>query len=273
MHPSFFFAHSHYNYKPYTSGLFTYPPLGVEFSSRAPYLCSEFPRCIQPTCTAPTSVIYLSVTFCITSPHFQFSFLLTKWPCSNLVQLPACSRWSIAAADGGALPSPAQSLGAVCSMFTTTMNATPILSTSAGASYIGKHHLRLGSMGKTKRRLSDARESSGSDVRFCFFLYLCLFFCVNFLCVGACFLAFRCCSQSSFSLDCLSLVWSRCHSRMSCVLLLCFVSLFSCYYLHLSPNNIWFFDVCLIYDHSCCSIPCYVINRVMIYYLQIHFYF
>ena len=93
------------------------------------------------------------------------------------------------------------------------------------ASYVGKHHLRLGSMGKMKRRLNDAREASGCDVCFCFFLYLCLFFCVNFLCVGACFLAFRCCSQSSFSLDCLSLVWSRCHSRKSCVLLLCFVSL------------------------------------------------
>jgi hypothetical protein len=37
---------------------------------------------------------------------------------------------------------------------------------------VGKHHCRLGSMGKTKRRLSDARGVCASDVHFCFFSFL-----------------------------------------------------------------------------------------------------
>jgi len=96
VHPSFF-VHSHCNYKPYTFDLFaySYPFLGIVFLPRDLYPCSEFPPCTEPTCTAPTFVIYLSVNFYITSPHsphFQFSFLLTKRPYSNPMQLPACSR-------------------------------------------------------------------------------------------------------------------------------------------------------------------------------------
>ena len=41
-------------------------------------------------------------------------------------------------------------------MFTTTTNATPILSTSVGGSSVAKHHRRLGFMGKMKRGLRDA---------------------------------------------------------------------------------------------------------------------
>ena len=49
------------------------------------------------------------------------------------------------------------------------MSATPILPTSVvGASSVGKHHRRLGSMGTMKRRLRDAKEGC---VR-CTFLFL-----------------------------------------------------------------------------------------------------
>jgi hypothetical protein len=50
--------------------------------------------------------------------------------------------------------------GAASSVFTTTTNTTPILPTCVGATSVGKHHRRLGSMVKTKRRLSGAREAS-----------------------------------------------------------------------------------------------------------------
>ena len=45
-------------------------------------------------------------------------------------------------------------------MFTTTTNTTSILPTTVWTSSVGKHHFRLCSMGKTKRRLSDTREAS-----------------------------------------------------------------------------------------------------------------
>jgi len=82
-------------------------------------------------------------------------------------------------------------------VFTTTTNATPIPPTNAAASSVSQHRRRLGSMGKTKRRPSGAREASASDVRFCFFLffasflYLSLLFGVCVFCVCWCiFLGF-----------------------------------------------------------------------------------
>ena len=59
------------------------------------------------------------------------------------------------------------------------------LPTGVGASSVSRHHRRLGSMGKTKRRLSDAREASVCPmyvsvplIFFTCFLSLSLFFCV-----------------------------------------------------------------------------------------------
>ena len=45
-------------------------------------------------------------------------------------------------------------------MFTATANARPVPPTSVETSSVGKHHCRLGSVGKTKRRLRDTREAS-----------------------------------------------------------------------------------------------------------------
>ena len=63
-----------------------------------------------------------------------------------------------------------------------------------GALSVGKRHRKLGSMEKTQRRLSDARERIcvRCAILFLFFayfpsLFFCSFFAFNF-CVGACFL-------------------------------------------------------------------------------------
>ena len=129
-----------------------------------------------------------------------------------------------------------QFLGAGSSVFTTT-NVTPILPTNAAAASVSQHHRILGSMGETKRRLSDARDVC-VQCTFLFLSLVCLlslplsFFWVCFLCVlqpawlsvpgvlGLCFLWIAFLLFNPF-FPCLFL---RCHSRMTCVLLLCFVS-------------------------------------------------
>jgi len=131
---------------------------------------SHQPTCTALHCTAPTFVTYF-LTFSI---KFSSQFVLADKKKKILQQSDAITSLlslSIAAADGGALPvsalpehtpgsGVAQSLGAANSMFATSTNTTAILPTSVGASSMAKHHRRLGSMGKTKRRLSDAREAS-----------------------------------------------------------------------------------------------------------------
>ena len=134
----------------------------------------------------------------------------------------------------------AQSLGAASSMLTATANTMPVLPASVGASSVGKHHRRLGSMGKTKRRLSDAREASVRpmyvSISFLFFacflsLFLLFFFFVVLVHVA----------WPSVPVPSLCLLWIACpffcpffpclflrgHSRMSCVPLLFYVFLFA----------------------------------------------
>jgi hypothetical protein len=168
-----------------------------------------------------------SFTFYISSPIstlLLFFILTDKTTLQQSDAITSLLSLSIAAADDGALPIPAlpehtpgsgvaQSLGAASSMLTATTNTAPILPTSLGMSAVGKHHRRLGSMGKTKRRLSDAREASVrpmyvslSLLFFACFLSLLPFFFLLCWCIFPgfpfLFLVFF------FTLDCLSLVLS-----------------------------------------------------------------
>ena len=117
---------------------------------------------------------------------------------------------------------------------------------------VGKHDRRLGSMGKTKRSPSNAREASASDVRFCFFLSFacffhlsCVFFGFPFLslvffpfglpfsCLVLSLLACSCvaiqeCLAFYFRASCLYLlvvipaVFSICHDSLTCKLICTF---------------------------------------------------
>jgi len=101
VHPSFFFAYSHCNYKPYTSRLFAHPSFGFGFSPRASCQRSEFLRCAQLTCTtqhntAPTFVIHIFMTFYRTSHHSTINTLLSVFVLAEktklyLMKSPACS--------------------------------------------------------------------------------------------------------------------------------------------------------------------------------------
>jgi hypothetical protein len=56
----------------------------------------------------------------------------------------------------------------------------------------------------------------------------------------------------------------RCHSRMTCILRFFPIFFLARHCPHLPPNNIWLFDVRLIFYHSFSPIPCYVTKSVMI---------
>lgn len=157
---------------------------------------------------------------------------------------------SIAAADGDALsvqaPSEhtpgsgvAQSLGAANSMFTATTNTTPILPSSVGTSSVGKHHRRLGSMGKTKRRLSDAREASVRPM----YVFLSFPFLAFSLFVVLLHISLRSVPVPVFPCSGLSLLAPSpviIASRMSCVLLLFFMFLFARCCLYFAPTMFGF---------------------------------
>ena len=168
---------------------------------------------------------------------------------------------SIAAADDGALPIPALPehtrlwRGAASSVLTTT-NTTPILPTSIGASSVGKHHCRLGSMGKIKRmpeRRLRPLYVSVSLLFIAFFLSLSLSTCFLVVLVHVSSLSVH--GYSLFSpLDCFCPFFPRLflrrHSRMSCVLLLFSVFLFVCHCFHLSSQQcLAFFDIRLVWGH------------------------
>ena len=176
--------------------------MGIGFLSRPSYPCSKFLHCTQPTCTAPTFVMHLSTKFYITSPYSQFASLLTKRHYRYTMQSQACSRWAsrlLTAAPSSSRRSQStlgsgvvQSLGAACSTFTTTANTAPILPTSVGASSVGEHHLRLSSLGKTTRRLNDAREASVHPMYVSVSVSLLAFLTfLLFLCDVVCILDFR----------------------------------------------------------------------------------
>jgi len=122
------------------------------------------------------------------------------------------------------------------------------------------HYRRGSSMGKTKRRLSDAREPSASDVRFCFFLCfacflsLCVLVHVSWLSVpvpSLCFLwiAFPLFVRSFLACSCVTI--RECltfYSYALCFYLIAVVSTFPL-------NSVWLFDIPLIFDHSFCPFP------------------
>jgi hypothetical protein len=139
-------------------------------------------------------------------------------------------------------------------MFTTTTNTTPTLqghllwvSIIAGWVPWGRRRRDLAMRG---RRLS--------DVRFYFFLcfacFLCLsllFLCVFLVCAGAWFLfSLHCPSVFILSfLACSCVAIQECLFYASCLYLLAIIPTFP-------PNNVWLFDIRLIFDHPSDSIPC-----------------